>query len=109
MVFPFFYTFTHHFQIKLSTHNSNLNSKFISMSELEFILLTRVLIQNFNSMELVSRKRAKSPHSKHSGHIEDDIMQNHEQKAIWKKVKTLDSMDKQTSFLAPCPSALGQF
>jgi hypothetical protein len=36
-------------------------------------------------------------------------MQNNEQKAIWKKVKTLDSMDKQTSFLAPCPSALGQF
>jgi hypothetical protein len=40
------------------------------------------------------------------GHIEGDIMQNHEQK---KEVKNQDSMGKQTCFLAPCPSALGQF
>jgi hypothetical protein len=63
------------------------------MSELEFFLLTRVLTQNFNTVD-----------------IEGDIMQNHEQKQkSEKKVKNQDSMGKQTSFLAPCPSALGQF
>jgi hypothetical protein len=33
-------SFAHHFQIKLSTHGSNLNSIFVIMSELEFFLLT---------------------------------------------------------------------
>jgi hypothetical protein len=32
---------------------SNLNSVFIIMSELEFFLLTRILAQNFNTMDLV--------------------------------------------------------
>jgi hypothetical protein len=50
---PFFGSFAPHFQIKLSTHGSNLNSMFVIMSELEFFLLTRVLIQNFNTMDLV--------------------------------------------------------
>jgi hypothetical protein len=44
----FFGSFAPHFQIKLSTHGSNLNSKFLIMSELE--LLTGVLTQNFNTM-----------------------------------------------------------
>jgi hypothetical protein len=42
-----------HFQIKLSTHGSNLNSIFVIMSELKFLLLIRVLTQNFNIMNLV--------------------------------------------------------
>jgi hypothetical protein len=46
-------SFAPHFQIKLSTHGSNLNSIFVIMSELEFFLLMRVLIQNFNTMDLV--------------------------------------------------------
>jgi hypothetical protein len=46
-------SFAPHFQIKLSTHGSNLNSIFVIMSELKFFLLTRVLIQNFNNENLV--------------------------------------------------------
>jgi hypothetical protein len=41
------------FQIKLSTHGSNLDSIFVIMSELEFFLLTWVLTQNFDTMDLV--------------------------------------------------------
>jgi hypothetical protein len=36
----FFGSFAPHFQIKLSTHGSNLNSTFVIMSELELFLLT---------------------------------------------------------------------
>ena len=43
----------HHFQTKLSTHGSNLNSKFVIISELELFLLTRVLTQNFNIVDFV--------------------------------------------------------
>jgi hypothetical protein len=53
MVFSFLESFATHFQIKLSTHGSNLNSIFVIMSELKFFSLTRVLIQNFNTMDLV--------------------------------------------------------
>jgi hypothetical protein len=49
----FFGSFASHFQIKLSTHSSNLNSIFVIISELEFFLLTGVLTQNFNTMDLV--------------------------------------------------------
>jgi hypothetical protein len=49
----FFGFFAHHFQINLSTHGSNPNSIFVIMSELEFHLLARVLIQNFNVVDLV--------------------------------------------------------
>jgi hypothetical protein len=51
--FLFFGSFAPHFQIKLSTHGSNLNSIFVIMSELEFFLLARILAQNFNTMDLV--------------------------------------------------------
>jgi 1-acyl-sn-glycerol-3-phosphate acyltransferase len=53
MVFSFFGSFAYHFQLKLSTHGSNLNSIFVIMSELEFFLLMRVLTQNFNTVYLV--------------------------------------------------------
>jgi hypothetical protein len=38
----------------LSTHVSNLNFIFVIMSELKFFLLTGVLTQNFNTMDLVN-------------------------------------------------------
>jgi hypothetical protein len=53
MVFSFFGSFAPHFQIKLSTHGSNLNSMLVIMSELELFLLTRVLTLNFNTVDLV--------------------------------------------------------
>jgi hypothetical protein len=49
--FLFFGTFAPHFKIKLSTHGSNLN--FIFMSELELFILTGILTQNFNTLDLV--------------------------------------------------------
>jgi hypothetical protein len=55
---------------------------FVIMSELELFLLTRVLTQNFNTMDLVKflEKKSKNSHLDHNGHIEGDIIQNHEQK-----------------------------
>jgi hypothetical protein len=49
----FFGSFAPHFQINLSIHDSNLNSKFVSMTEIELFLLMGVLTQNFNTMDLV--------------------------------------------------------
>jgi hypothetical protein len=49
----FFGSFAPHFQIKLSIHASNFNSRFVSMSELELFLLIGVLTPNFNTMDLV--------------------------------------------------------
>jgi hypothetical protein len=45
-------SFAPYFQIKLNIHASNINSRFISMSELELFLLMRVLTLNLNSMDL---------------------------------------------------------
>jgi hypothetical protein len=53
MFFFFFGSFAPHFQIKLSIHALNFNSRFASMSELELFFLTGVLIANFNTMDLV--------------------------------------------------------
>jgi hypothetical protein len=54
MVFCFFCgSFEIYFQIKLSIHASNFNSRFVSMSELELFLLMGVLTPNFNTMNLV--------------------------------------------------------
>jgi hypothetical protein len=78
----FFGSFASHFQIKLSTHGSNLNSIFVILSELELFLLTGVLTANSNTMDLVKflAKKSKTSHSDRSGHIEGDVMQNHEKK-----------------------------
>jgi hypothetical protein len=59
----------------------------------------------------ISWKKSKTSHLDCSGHIEGDIMQNHEQqKKSEKKWKPKILWTKQTSFLEqPCPSALGQF
>jgi hypothetical protein len=77
-----FGSFAPHFQIKLSIHGSNLNSVFVIMSELELFLLTGVLTPNFNTVDLVKffEKKSKTSHLDCRGHIEGDIMQNHEQK-----------------------------
>jgi hypothetical protein len=54
MVFSLFFgSFSLHFQIKLSTHGSNLNSTFVIMSELKFFLLKEAMTQNFNTMDLL--------------------------------------------------------
>jgi hypothetical protein len=73
-------SFAPHFQFKLSTHGSNLNPICVIMSELNFFLLMGVLTQNFNIMVLVKflEKKSKTSHVDCSGHIEGDIMHNHE-------------------------------
>jgi hypothetical protein len=48
-----FGSFAPHFQIKLNTHGANFNTIFVIMNELELFLLIRVLIQNFNIVNLV--------------------------------------------------------
>jgi hypothetical protein len=59
------------------------------MSELELFFLTRVLTQNFNIVDLIKflEKNSKTSHLDHSGLIEGDIKQNHEQKKKVKKSK----------------------
>jgi hypothetical protein len=51
------------------------------MSELELFLLIGVFTPNFNIVDLVKflEKKLKSSHSDRSGHIEGDVIQNHEQ------------------------------
>jgi hypothetical protein len=51
--FLFFGSFAPYFQIKLSIHALNFNSRFVNMSELELFLLTGVLTSIFNTMDLV--------------------------------------------------------
>jgi hypothetical protein len=51
--FLFFGSFALHSQIKLSIYGSNLNSRFVSMSELELFLLKRALTPNFNTVDLI--------------------------------------------------------
>jgi hypothetical protein len=69
-------SFAPHFQIKLSTYGSNLNSMFVIMSELKFFFLTGVLTQNFNTMNLVKflEKKSKALHLDSSSYIEGNIM-----------------------------------
>jgi hypothetical protein len=73
--FRFFLGLLHlNFQIKLSTHGSNLNSIFVIMSELKFFLLTWILTLNFNTMHLVKfLEKIKTLHLDRSSHIEGDI------------------------------------
>jgi hypothetical protein len=49
----FFGSIAPDFHIKLNIHASNFNSRFVSMSELEFFFLTGVMTPNFNTMNLV--------------------------------------------------------
>ena len=86
------------------------NSIFVIMSELELFFLMGVLIQNFNTVNLVKflEKKTKISHLNCSSHIEGDIMQNHEQKKrSEKKVKNQDSMGKTNFFLTTLSFSLG--
>jgi hypothetical protein len=80
--FFFFGSFAHHFQIELSIHGLNCNSRFVSVSELELFLLMGVLTPNFNTMDLVNilEKKKNTSHFDRSSHIEGDVIQNDEQK-----------------------------
>jgi hypothetical protein len=111
MVFSFFGSFAYHFQVKLSTHGSNLNSIFLIVVSLNFVFVNKGLdskLQHCGPCK-ISWKKSKTSHLDHNNHIEGDIMQNHDQEKKMKKVKSQDSMGKTTSFLAPCLSALGHF
>jgi hypothetical protein len=76
----FWGSFAPHFQIKLSIHALNFNSRFVSMNELELFLLTGVLTPNFNTMDLVKilEKNQKLHIHIVAVYIEGDVMQNHE-------------------------------
>jgi hypothetical protein len=51
----------------------------------------------------ISWKKSKTSHLDHSGHIEGDVIQNHEQKKSFKKVKNQDFMGKTNFFLSTLP------
>jgi hypothetical protein len=53
----------------------------------------------------ISWKKSKTSHLDHSGHVEDDIIKNNEQKIIEKKVKIQDFMGKTNFFLSTLPSS----
>ena len=56
------------------------------MSEPKFFLLTRVLTENFNIVDLVKfLKKSKTSHLDHNGHIEGDMMQKSWAKKLVKK------------------------
>ena len=61
-----------------------------------------LLTQNFNIVDLAKflEKNSKPSHLDCSGHIEGDIMQDHEQK---KKVKKQDYMDKTNFYCSTMP------
>jgi hypothetical protein len=63
-------------------------------------------------MDLVKilEKKSKTSHLDCSDHIEGDVIQNHEQKKQWKKVKTQDFMGKTNFFFEnPAHQPLGNF
>jgi uncharacterized protein YhhL (DUF1145 family) len=72
MVFSFFWVFWISLLNQVEPHGSNLNSMIVIMNELEFFLLTGILTQNFNTMDLVKflEKNKKTSHLDHSGYIE---------------------------------------
>jgi hypothetical protein len=109
--FLFFGSFAPHFQIKLSTHGSNLNSIFVIMSELKFFLLTGILTQNFNTMDLVKFLEKNKKLQIQIIMVTLKVASNRtmSKNKKWKKVKNQDSMGKTNFFLSTCPSALGQF
>jgi hypothetical protein len=55
MVFSFFWVFCISLlnQVEYGIHGSNLNFIVVIMNEVELLLLTRVLTQNFNTVDLV--------------------------------------------------------
>jgi hypothetical protein len=81
MVFSFLGSSPPHFQIKLNTHGSNLNSILVIMSDLKLFFSTGVLTQYstlWTSYNLL--KKIKTSNLDRRGHIEGDIMEHNEQK-----------------------------
>jgi hypothetical protein len=82
------------------------------MNELELFLLTGVLTPNFNTVDLVKflGKKSKTSHLDHSGHIEGDVMQNHEQfYFLEKSEKTRFYGQNKLFFDHPTLQPLGSF
>jgi hypothetical protein len=102
--FFFFGSFAPHFQIKLSIHASNCNSRFVSMSELEIFLLTGVLIPNFNTVDLVKKFEKNQKLHIHIVWVEGYVKKK---KKSEKKKKNQDFMGKTNYFLRTLP--FGQF
>jgi hypothetical protein len=98
----FFRSFATHFQIKLNKHGSNLNSIFVIMSELKFFLLTRVLTQNFNTVDLIKflEKNQKLQIQIITVTLKVTSCKTMSKKKGEKKVKKQDSMGK-TNLRAP--------
>jgi hypothetical protein len=103
--FLFFGSFVPHFQMKLSIHASNFNSKFVSMSELELFLLMGVLTPNFNTMDLVKilEKSQKLHIQILAVTLKVMSWRTMRKKKSEKKVKTQDFMGKTNYFLSTLP------
>jgi hypothetical protein len=101
----FFGSFAPHFQIKLSIHASNLNSRFVSMSELELFLLIGVLTPNFNTMDLVKilEKNKKFHIQIIAVTLKVTSCRTMSKKKKVKKVKNQDFVDKTNYFLRTLP------
>jgi hypothetical protein len=97
----FFGSFAPHFQIKLSIHTSNCNSKFVSMSELELLLLMGVLTPNFNTMDLV--KILEKNKKLHIQIVAVTLKVTSCRTMSKKKVKNQDFMGKTNYFLRTLP------
>jgi hypothetical protein len=71
-----FGSFADHFQIKLNAYGSNLNSIFISMSDLEFFLLidSRLKTPTLWNLHNFLKKQKKTSHSNYDCPIEDVIL-----------------------------------
>jgi hypothetical protein len=97
----FFGSFAPQFQIKLSIHASNFNSRFVGMSELELFLLNGVLTPNFNTMDLVKilEKNQKLHIQIVAVTLEVTSCRSMSNKKKVKKVKNQDFMDKTNYFL----------
>jgi hypothetical protein len=109
---PFFLgSFAPHFQIKLSIHASNFNSRFVSMSEIELFLLTGVLTPNFNSMDLVKilEKNQKLHIQIVAVTFKVTSCRTMSKKKSEKKWKTTILWAKQTIFENPALQPLGSF
>jgi hypothetical protein len=103
--FLFFGSFALHFQIELNIHASNLNSRFVSMTELELFLLTGVLTPNFNTMDLIKilEKNKKLHIQILAVTLKVTSCKTMSKKNKWKIVKNQDFMGKTNYFLRTLP------
>jgi hypothetical protein len=101
----FFGSLAPHFQIKLSIHGSNCNSRFVNMSEPKLFLLTGLdsKLQHYRPCK-ISAKKSKTSHLDHSDHIEGDVMQNHEQKRKVEKSEKSRFCGQKNIFFEHCES-----